>query len=320
MSITEHDMATTDPDVKDILILGDYGTVKTPTCGTAPKPILFYSFDKGKGSLAHIAGIKVVEILEADRRRPRAWDEFWAHFTGFLRDRKLTYKWPDGKEEPYKTVVLDPLTYLGRYCIYRSKAINGRVDGKAQFDDYDTLLTLLGDVITWLKAATDLYTVCTALLKTDKDEVSGEIINMPNILGSIRETIGADFDLVGFMHTTRQLDGSQKVMMKVTRAYREHGRIRLPLDMSRAIGAEVEPDICALLEKIGKPVVTSQSVGASAAVLPVSPPKPASPAGPRPTLSKPPAVSPAPVAQPVPRVAPTPAASSGTTKITPVKH
>lgn len=247
--LQEIDMATHRPSVSKLLVMGDYGGGKTHFIGTLPKPVLHYSFDKGYDTVAMMPGIKVVSVQEDDRRRPKAWIEFNEHFRKFTGG-KLLYKWPDGRLEAYKSSALDSLTFLSAFCLNHYQFMGSNVDKKATYTQYQQLLENMGDVISASRRCVEVV-CCTALVKVDKDELTGEVLALPNMTGSIRDVLGAHFDAVFYVYVDKTPQGKEVFKMKTVGGYREKAKIRLPADIKIAIAPTIEdPNFETLIGKI----------------------------------------------------------------------
>ena len=245
--IQEIDMATYHPQLRTALIMADYGGGKTHLCGTARKPLMVFSFDKGYDTIALQPGIKVVSILEENRRRPTAWREFCIRFDKWLVGEE--YTWPDGRKERYKTGALDSGTFLSQYCLNHFQAINNNIDRKATYTEYQQIKENMSDVLAKIKRMTE-YMLMTALLRTDKDEQTGEVLTQPNIIGSLRDELGAHFDAVFYLYVERKPQGKEEYYMKTVGGYRERGKIRLPVHIKAIVKPIEEPDFGKLLDKI----------------------------------------------------------------------
>lgn len=241
--IEEIDMSTYRPRTRMILGIGDSGTGKTHFIGTMPKPLIVFSFDQGFDTIAMRPGIKVVSIQEKDRKSPKAWQEFKARFAKFLGGE--TYN-----GEKYKSIALDGVTFLSEYCMNYYQFMGSNVDKKATFTQYQQLLENMSDVFNDCKRTTE-FVCCTALTKVDKDELTGEIMTLPNLTGSIRDQLAAKFDAVFFFYSERKTNGTEVYSIKTVSGYREKGKIRLPSDMRGVIAPVVEnPNFEQLLKLI----------------------------------------------------------------------
>ena len=278
--IHEINMATYRPRMRMILGIGDSGTGKTNFIGTMPKPVLVFSFDQGFDTIAMQDGIHVVSIQEASRLTPKAWTEFKARFKKFEAGEQ--YTWADGRVEKYKSIALDGVgPFLCDYCMNYYQYMGSNVDKKASYTQYQQLLENMTDVFNDCKRMAE-YVVCTALTKVDKDELTGEIMTLPNLTGSIRDQLAAKFDAVFFFYTNRKPTGEEVFTIKTVAGYREKGKIRLPSDIRQAVAPTIEnPDFSRLLALVASKIEAvygnAPKPTAETPIQPVSSPAPQSP-------------------------------------------
>lgn len=236
--IEEINMSTYRPRMRMILGIGDSGTGKTHFIGTMPKPILVFSFDQGFDTIAMKDGIKVISIQEKDRKSPKAWTDFKTRFKQWEGGEMFT--WADGRQEKYRSVALDGVgPFLSEYCLNHYQYLGSNIDKKATFTQYQQILENMGDVFNDCKRLAE-YVVVTALTKIDKDELSGEIMTLPNLTGSIKDQLAAKFDAVFFFYLDRKPDGREVYAIKTVAGYREKGKIRLPSEIKSAVAPTVE--------------------------------------------------------------------------------
>lgn len=307
--IEEIEMSSYRPRMRMVLGIGDSGTGKTHFIGTMPKPTLVFSFDQGFDTIAMQDGIKVISIQEADRKSPKAWTEFKTRFKKFEGGEMFT--WKDGRQEKYRSIALDGVgPFLCDYCMNQYQWLGSNVDKKATYTQYQQLLENMTDVFNDCKRLAE-YVVCTALTKVDKDELTGEIMTLPNLTGQIRDQLAAKFDAVFFFYSERKPNGSEVYSIKTVAGYREKGKIRLPSGIKSAVAPTIEnPSFEAILgqiaTKIGSVYGNAPVPPEVAKPSPQAPPaQPSGPSAPRPVeVAAPAAVV---SVQPVPAVSPAPA-------------
>ena len=181
---------------KRALVYGPTGVGKTMFASTWPKP-LFIDTDRGGETLRklHVPHIPVYY-------NDRAWEKVKS-----IIDALAAGTAPFDELE-VQTVVIDSATALASMILYESMLYPSRpgqtrrdpVKDKPQYDDYNAVLTRLGDIVLRCKDL-PMHTVFLAGVKLERDEVSGTYIGKPNIVGSYRDTIGHDFDEVYYMET-----------------------------------------------------------------------------------------------------------------------
>lgn len=196
----EIDMKTIVPTFRKILLVGPEGTGKTRFIASMPRPIAVCSFDGGYMTLAGEDRIKTYVFMDTDRYRPRAWAEFKSFYAD-LRTGKLKYKNADGSEEPFKTIAIDSITALSKFILDEAHFVNNTIDAKAGgagYTPYTRTKSFLEDVVV-AAIHSDAYVVCTAIIETNKDELTQSITYLPSTEGKFREEAGQWFDVVGFM-------------------------------------------------------------------------------------------------------------------------
>lgn len=246
--LEELDMSTHRPKMRKILLLGGYGSGKTHFIGTAPKPALVYSFDKGYDTVAMTPGIRVVSVLEASRQKPEGWTDFRRRWQQTLKGE--SYTWPDGRTERYQTIALDGLGFLGDMCMNYYQYMGQNVDKKATYTQYQQILENVSDIVNDALRIAE-FVICTTLIKVEKDELTGEVLSLPAMTGSIRDSIGAKFDAVFYMYADKKPNGDEVFSAKTVGGYREKAKIRLPSDIRSVVAPTlVDPDLGEILRLV----------------------------------------------------------------------
>lgn len=245
----EIDLTTVKPDLRKILLIGMEGVGKTNFIKTMPRPIYIFSCDKGYQTLAGEDKITVGLCMDEDRNRPHAYADFMLKFDALQKG--LKYKNKDGSEEPYKTIAIDPITFLANFLLDHIQKIGNNVDKKPGYEGYGFLKSRLQDVLNKTIMISE-YVVCTALLDTDKDENTGELFFVPNIIGSTKNEIGAWFDAVFYMMVDKDNNGNKKYYMLTVGDRRQKAKLRLPSNIANLISAREEPDYQILINKINQ--------------------------------------------------------------------
>lgn len=265
MTMQEINLAEVVPELKKVLLIGHEGSGKTHFMGTMPRPIYHISLDKGFYTLAGEDGITSCVILEDTRTRPTAYREFSDKLTEVLAG-KMKYKYKDGREEPYKTICVDSLTAFSVMLFDHYQYVNSNVDKKASFTEYQLVKSKSEDLLNSLKR-TPLYVACSALIMADKDELTGEIFYLANMVGGIRDTIGSYFDAVFYMQTDKRADGAISYEAVTVGSRRHKAKVRVPSSLHANISAKEIPDFQHIINKIqtahkakkGKENVTSNN-------------------------------------------------------------
>lgn len=247
------ELETIVPSIHSVLALGMEGSGKTHFIGTFPKPILMYSFDAGYQTLAGMKGIRVKAFVESDRRRPVAAKEFDLEFQKLLNGQEPPFKWADGKEEPFRTIAIDPLSFWSMQMMNKIQYDARTVDGKPTFAEWDVILKRGIDLMigcTRVCAELNAHLVATCHLKTDKDDDTGQIWFFPDMLGSLREKLGAWFDMVVYLKVDKKMGGEKTYQMHTVGERRERARLRLPSTLEGVVKAVDVPDFSAMQERI----------------------------------------------------------------------
>jgi len=245
--MVEIDMVGLSPDIRKLLLIGSEGVGKTNFIKTMPKPIYCFSFDKGYATLAGEPGIKVGLCMDEDRYKPKAFVEFKAKFEALRKGEK--YKWPDGKEEAYQTIAFDNISFLSTSLFDYLQAVNNNIDKPGGYAVYGLVKSKLQDIINQAVLISN-YVVCTALITATKDDITGEIFFTPNMVGSMKDEIGAWFDGVFFLTVDKAPTGKKQYKLITVGERRQKAKIRLPSKIADAISAVETPDFSLLVNKI----------------------------------------------------------------------
>lgn len=247
------EMSDVVPTIKSVLAMGMEGAGKTHFIGTFPKPILVYSFDNGYQTLAGMDGIRVKAFVEKERRRPVAAKEFEAEFAKLLNGQEPMYKWANGKEERFKTVGIDPLSFWSMQCMNKVQFDNRTSDTKPTYAEWDVILKrgmdLLGQFLR-VTSEQGMFLVATCHVKIDRDEDTGQLWFLPDMLGSVREKLGAWFDMVAYLKVDKKPSGDKEYQMCTVGERRERARLRLPSSLDGVVKAVDVPDFSAIQRRI----------------------------------------------------------------------
>jgi len=254
----EIDMTGRKPELRKILVIGMEGAGKTNFIGTMPKPIYLFSFDKGFDTLAGMPGIKVGVCMDESRYMPKAYMEFKAQFD--LLRKGLKYKWPDGREEAYKTIAIDSMSFLSTLLYDHEQKINNSIDKQGGFGVWGNVKSKLQDIVNQAVLASE-YFVCTALLETTKDDITGEIFFVPSMMGSMKNEVGAWFDAVFYMTVDKNPNtGEKKYQMLTVGDRRQKAKIRLPSAIGNVISAVEQPSFESIMKKIDAAMAQSAAI------------------------------------------------------------
>lgn len=228
------------PDLKKVLVIGHEGVGKTRFISTMPKPIYIFSFDKGYLTLAGEEGITVGLCMDEDRYKPHAYADFKMKFDEIKKT--------PGK---YKTIAIDSVSFLSTFLFDHLQRMNNNIDKQGGFAVWGSLKSKMQDIINQSVMLAE-HVCCTALLDTDKDENTGELFFVPNILGSMKSEIGAWFDAVFYLTLDKNpTTGAKQYKMLTVGDRRQKAKLRLPSSIAAKVAASEEPDFGKLMEKIG---------------------------------------------------------------------
>lgn len=244
----EINLATIKPDLRKILLIGPSGSGKTHFIGSMPKPIYIFSFDKGYDTLAGIPGITVGLCMDEDRYKPHAYADFKFAFDTLKKGSK--YTWPDGKEEAYKTIAIDSLSFLSTFLYDHEAKIQNTIDKPGGYGVYGAVKSKLQDIVNQSVLIAE-YVVCTALPETTKDDITGEIFFVPSMVGSMKHEIDAWFGAVFYMVVDKNpTNGAKQYKMLTVGDRRQKAKLRIPSSIANKVAAVEEPDFNKLMAKI----------------------------------------------------------------------
>lgn len=243
----ELDLNTVIPELRKLLLIGPEGVGKTNFIKTMPKPIYLFSFDKGYTTLAGEDGIKVGLCMDEDRYKPKAFLEFKKKFDALRAGEK--YKYSDGREVPYQTIALDNFSFLSTMLFDYLQSVNNNIDKPGGYAVYGLVKSKLQDIINQCVLVAN-YVVCTALIESTKDDITGEIFFTPSMVGSMKSEIGAWFDAVFYMAVDKTPDGKKQYKLITVGERRQKAKIRVPSKIADAVSAVEVPDFGLLMKKI----------------------------------------------------------------------
>lgn len=237
------------PEMRKWLGLGKEGSGKTAFIDTLPRPCFVFSFDKGYTTIAGADGIRVAICMDENRYKPHAYKDFVKRF-GLLQAGEM-YKWEDGREEPYKTIVFDNLTFFADLMMDDIQAASGTVDKAPGFDGWKMVKNKMRDILSQSLLLSE-YVYATALLKYEQDKNTSEMFILPNMDGSIRNEICAWFDFVGYFEVDKGSDGKKNHKLVTVGDRRYKARARIPKEFGNVILAVEEPDFKVINDKVMK--------------------------------------------------------------------
>jgi len=190
----------------NFLGVGDYGTGKTFSLQTMPKPVLIHSFDPG--------GTDAIGWLIDDPEEPiHAETQFEANDA----ENPVAYReWDNRFQDLYKsdffegieTFVLDSLTNFGEAIMREQLKKAGRVGQPPRQRDYQIqMLTLQDDVGMMVDVPCHFF--MTAHIDLRKDQVSGKMETAPMVTGKLKTKLPSLFNEIWVYTTSQSSSGTQ---------------------------------------------------------------------------------------------------------------
>ena len=236
----EINLSEVKPNLKKVLVIGHEGVGKTRFISTMPKPIYIFSFDKGYLTLAGEKDVTVGLCMDEDRYKPHAYADFKQKFDEIKRS--------PGK---YKTIAIDSLTFLSTFLFDHIQRMNNNIDRPGGYAVYGSVKSKMQDIINQSVMLAE-HVVCTALLESTKDDITGEVFFVPSMVGSMKNEIGAWFDAVFYLNVDKNpTTGVKQYKMLTVGDRRQKAKLRLPSSLASRVAASEEPDFGKLMEKIG---------------------------------------------------------------------
>lgn len=262
----EINLAQSKPRFRMVLVLGPEKTGKTRFIATAPKPIYLFSFDDGWDSIAGIDGIKAGVYTKDDRHKGIGiYSEFMPRLRMISKEK---YTWLDGRTEAYKTIAIDPISFLGQGIVDEVQATNfpNQPDAPLQIQHWAPVLDKFLDLLNLCRnAAENVIVTCHVMLR--ESEVSGSDMFLPMLPGQTRDKIGASFDAVGFMHVVPK--GLNKVEHYISFLPTPTKRlgIRIPANLDGIFTSTEIPNFITIQDKFNQQADNTASQAASPVVV-----------------------------------------------------
>lgn len=184
------------------LVIGETGTGKTNFLGTCPKNLIM---DVDKGGLTlwknETAVAYPINQFNETGRPQKVSTQIKEAFEGILRG-------DFGNE--FETVSIDSITELSEMLLWEvmmfpttGQAARDPVTSKAEWDDYRRVKSILKELSRYFKDISrtkNFFVTCGVSI--DRDELTGQILGTPTIVGSYSKIIGYDFDAILVMTKT----------------------------------------------------------------------------------------------------------------------
>lgn len=232
------------PEFKKILITGVEKSGKTSFALTAPKPILGFAGETGFETRA--AGQPDIDVV-------RCYDmKGEQEGSGIRRFKKNYQELLSLKEVPYKTIVIDPLSFLSDYIVEEVDRKNpGLKGGSNTFKFWDLVAQEHSFVLRNILKMTE-YVVVTSHVVLDEDETTGRSMFMPNLAGkTLRNNIGGWFDAVLFTNVKSLGNKTDFTVIALPDSQHKAG-IRVPLGCEGLLSREMPSDFQKINEILAK--------------------------------------------------------------------
>ena len=180
------------------MIIGDISTGKSTFASTFPQPIKVLDWDRGALSY---------EGIEGDASQYTSDLMGWSTFTREVISLK--------KENPFKTVVLDSMTFASDACMQATLTeipTKNVPKGLPEKGHYAVLKNKLMGVIRNL-VTLDCNIVIICHTQVLKDEATGRLLVVPNLVGKLQKTLPGLFDEV-YYSSVKDTEGKKEYLLQ----------------------------------------------------------------------------------------------------------
>jgi len=229
-------------DIKKILIMGVEKSGKTSFVGTMPKPILILAGETGAES--RLGGQKDIDFVQCYDKlgEPKG--------SGYRRFERNFRELLTSKELPYKTVSIDPISFLSDYLLNEIDRTNPGLRGSSNtFKFWDIVKTKHSEILNQILGMTQ-HVVVTSHVRLREDETTDKAMFLADLNGSIRDSIGGWFDAVFFATVIPQGQKAKYVLQAIPDARKKCG-VRVPLGMEDRLSQHLEPDYNKIMKVLG---------------------------------------------------------------------
>lgn len=226
-------------DMKKILIVGVEKSGKTSFIGTMPRPILVFAAETGAES--RFAGQKDIDVVQCYDKlgelKGAGIRRFEKNFKEILTSSTL----------PYKTIAIDPLSFLSNYILDEVGRENPSLKNSSNGYAFWGMLKERQEKILTQILGMKQHVVVTSHVKLKDDETTGQAMFLCDLNGSIRDSIGGWFDAVFFTTVKPMGLKAQYVLQAIPDAKKKCG-VRVPLGMEDKLSKELPPDYGKIME------------------------------------------------------------------------
>lgn len=227
--------------LKSFLIEGVEKSGKTSFLATLPKPILIFDAERSSESrLAGVEGIDFIECYDKQGEQPGA---------GYRRFIKNFNQLMDMKEIPYKSVCLDPLSFISDGIVQHLDRANPGLKGSSNtFLFWGKNKDAHVEIIEKLLSLPCIIGI-TSHVRLMEDETTGKKNFLPDINGSFRDSVGGKTDGVFFTKVTRQGTKALYQVQWVPDGMRKCG-LRIPFGLENKLSGDLPPDYQKIMEML----------------------------------------------------------------------
>jgi hypothetical protein len=229
-------------DLRKFLIVGVEKSGKTTFIGTMPRPALVFCGETG--AEARLGGQKDIDFV---RCYDLVGEEPGAGLRRFTRNFKQLL---NEKSLPYKTVAIDPLSFLSDAIVAEVDRENPGLKGSSStFHFWGLILDRHVEILQQILGMAQ-HIVVTSHVKLKMDETTGREMYLPDLNGKIRDGIGGWFDAVLFT-ITKPIGAKTAFKLQALPDAKKKCGVRVPLGMEDRISKEIESDYGKLIEALG---------------------------------------------------------------------
>jgi len=232
-------------DLRKLLLIGPEKTGKTSFIATCPRPTLIFAGETGAET--RLGGHKDIDFVRCYDMKGEPGGagirRFQRNFRELLTNNKL----------PYKTIAIDPLSFISDYTLAEIDRTNPGLRGSNNtFKFWDILKQKHHEILGQILGMTQ-YVVVTSHVRLREDETTGKEMYLADLNGSIRDSIGGWFDAVLFTTVIPMGNKAKYVLQAIPDARKKCG-VRVPLGMEGKISQHIEPDFAKLKATLVKEV------------------------------------------------------------------
>jgi len=174
----------------NLLAMGHFGTGKTLSSITFPRPLVVHSFDPG--------GVETISMWAEDEDEAVFAESYDVDKPGSPKayrdwDQRFQQMMREGFFEGVGTYVLDSLTSVSEAVMREQLKKAGRIGETPRLRDYQIQMATLTDIIQ-LCTGLPCHFMLTSHIELEKDEISGRQETVPLVTGKLATKIPTQFD------------------------------------------------------------------------------------------------------------------------------